>query len=70
MSSISLNFISFIYVCIYPCGVTLLVSHRVVPRVADRGMLARYGGYRGNKIPRADRNQYRYLAVDREICKA
>ena len=30
--------------------VELLVSHRVPPRVADRGMLARYGRYRGKKI--------------------
>jgi len=37
----------------------LLVSHRVPPQVADRGMLTRYGGYRGNKIPGADQNQYR-----------
>jgi hypothetical protein len=32
-------------------------------------MLARYGGYWGNKIPGADQNQYRCLAVDRAICK-
>jgi len=32
-------------------------------------MLARYGGYRRNKIPEADQNQYRCLAVDRGICK-
>jgi hypothetical protein len=32
-------------------------------------MLAKYGGYQGNKIPGADQNQYRLLAVDREICK-
>ena len=32
----------------------LLVSHRMPPRVADRGMLARYGGYQGDKIPGAD----------------
>jgi len=31
--------------------------------------LARYGGYRGNKIPGEDPNQYRCLAVDRGICK-
>ena len=49
--------------------VELLVSYRVPPRVADRGMLARYGGYRRNKIPGADQNQYRCLAVDRGICK-
>jgi len=49
--------------------VELLVSHRAPPRVADRGMLARYGGYRGNKIPGADQNQYRCLAADRGICK-
>ena len=30
----------------------LLVSHRSPPQVADRGTLTRYGGYRGNKIPR------------------
>jgi len=34
----------------------LLVSHRAPPPVADRGMLTRYGGYRGNKIPGADQN--------------
>ena len=49
--------------------VELLISHRVPPRVADREMLARYGGYWGNKIPGADQNQYRCLAVDRGICK-
>ena len=32
-------------------------------------MLDRYGGYRGNKIPGADQNQYRSIAVDRGICK-
>jgi hypothetical protein len=32
----------------------LLVFHRAPPRVADRGKLTRYGGYRGNKIPGAD----------------
>ena len=47
----------------------LLVSHRVPPRVADRGMLARYGGYWGNKIPGAEQNQYGCLAVGRGICK-
>jgi len=49
--------------------VELLVSHQVPPQVADRGMLAKYGGYWGNKIPGADQNQYRCLAVDRGICK-
>jgi hypothetical protein len=39
------------------------------PRVADRVMLARYGEYRGNKIPGADQNQYHCLTVDRGICK-
>ena len=34
----------------------LLVFHQAPPRVADRGMLTRYGGYRGNKIPGADQN--------------
>ena len=29
----------------------LLVFYRAPPLVADRGMLTRYGGYRGNKIP-------------------
>ena len=29
-------------------------SHRAPPQVADRGTLARYGGYRGNKIPGVD----------------
>ena len=49
--------------------VELLAFHRVPPRVADRGMPARYGGYRGKKIPGADQNQYRCLAADRGICK-
>jgi len=49
--------------------VELLVSHQVPPQVVDRGTLARYGGYRGNKIPGADQNQYRCLVVDRGICK-
>jgi hypothetical protein len=30
---------------------------RAPAQVADRGRLARYGGYRGNKIPGADQNQ-------------
>jgi hypothetical protein len=47
----------------------LLVFHRVPPQVADRAMLARYGGYRGNKILGADQNQYRCPAVYRVICK-
>ena len=34
----------------------LLVFHRAPPLVADRGMLTRYPGYRGNKIPGADQN--------------
>ena len=59
----------FLYIYIYISRVELLVSHRVPPRVADRGMLARYGGYRENKISGADQNQYRCLAVDRGICK-
>jgi hypothetical protein len=33
-------------------------------------MLARYGGYWGNKIPGADQNQYRCLAVDKGSVKA
>jgi hypothetical protein len=37
--------------------------------MADRVMLARYGGYWGNKIPGTEQKQYRCLAVDREICK-
>jgi len=37
--------------------VVMLLSHRVPPWVADRGMLARYGEYWGNKIPGADQNQ-------------
>ena len=42
----------------------MLVSYRAPPQVADRGMLgvgAVVGigaGYRGNKIPGADQNQY------------
>jgi len=47
----------------------LLVSHWVPPQEADRGTLARYGGYRGNKILGADQNQYRCLAADRGISK-
>ncbi len=34
----------------------LLVFHRAPPLVADGGTLARYGGYRGNKILGADQN--------------
>jgi len=41
----------------------------VLPWVADRGMFARYGVYRGNKIPGADQNQYHCLAIDIGICK-
>jgi len=33
--------------CTDASRVELLVSNRVCPRVADRGMLARYGGFRG-----------------------
>ena len=33
-----------------------LLSHQAPPHVADRGMLTRYGWYRGNKIPRADQS--------------
>jgi len=58
----------YISIHIMAC-VELLVSHWVPPRVADRGMPARYGGYWGNKIPGADQNQYRCLAADRGICK-
>ena len=36
--------------------VELLVSHQAPPQVADRGMLFRYEGYQGNKIPGADQN--------------
>ena len=35
----------------------LLVSHRAPPHVADRGTPRRYGWYRGNQIPEADKNQ-------------
>jgi hypothetical protein len=34
----------------------LLVFHWAPPLVADRGMLTRYGRYRGNKIPGEDQN--------------
>jgi len=34
----------------------LLVFHWAPPLVADRGMLTRYGEYRGNKRPGADHN--------------
>ena len=34
----------------------LLVSHRAPPKIADRGTLARYGGYGGNKVPGVDQN--------------
>ena len=34
----------------------LLVFYRAHPPVVDRGMLTRYGGYRGNKIPGAHQN--------------
>ena len=67
ISSAVINFISMQKV--NTSRVELLVSHRVPSRVADRGMLARYGGYRGNKISRADQNQCRYLAVERWIRK-
>ena len=36
--------------------VEMLVSHQAPRQVADRGTLARYDGYRGNKIPGADQN--------------
>jgi hypothetical protein len=32
----------------------LLASHCAPPHLADRGRLARYGWYLGNKIPEAD----------------
>ena len=48
------------YICmnvyIYISREKLLVSHRAPPQVADRGMLVRYGGYQGNKIPGVDQN--------------
>ena len=34
----------------------LLVFRQAPPLVADGGMLTRYGGYLGNKIPGADQN--------------
>ena len=34
----------------------LLVPHRAPPQVADRGTPPRYGWYRGNEIPGADKN--------------
>ena len=37
-------------------AIELLVFYQAPPLVADRGMLTRYGGYRGNKIPGADQN--------------
>ena len=40
----------------YTARVELLVSHRAPLQVEDRGMLTRYGGYRGNKIPGANQN--------------
>jgi len=47
---------NIVFYAIYTTRVELLVSHRVPPQVADRGTLARYGGYRGNKILGADQN--------------
>ena len=40
-----------------------LVFQLAPPLVADGGMLTRYGGYRGNKIPGADKNYHCCLAV-------
>jgi len=39
----------------------LLVYHPAPPQVVDRGRFTRYGGYRGNKIPRVDQNQQQFL---------
>jgi len=36
--------------------VGLLAPHQAPPQVADRGMLTRYNGHRGNKIPGVDQN--------------
>ena len=36
----------------------LLVSYREPPQEVERGMLTRYGGYLGNKIPGVDQNQH------------
>ena len=59
-----------LYIFIHYCSrVELQVSHLVPLQVADRETLARYGGYRRNKIPGAGQNQYSCLAVDRGICK-
>jgi hypothetical protein len=46
-----------VYKTLVPCVELLLVSYQMPPQVADRGMLTRYGGYWGNKIPGADQNQ-------------
>jgi hypothetical protein len=74
-----MNGLSFLEGCLYHCIYKIPIHyqlmglqfeyHRVHPRVTDRGILTRYGAYRGNKIPRANQNQYRCLAVDRGICK-
>jgi len=41
----------------------LPVFHRAPPLVADGGMVTRYGGYWGNKIPGADQDEHCCLAV-------
>jgi len=38
--------------------------------VADRGMLTRYGGYRGSKIPGADQTSTAALQFDTGISRA
>jgi hypothetical protein len=57
----------FVYCYNYDSRVELLVSLRVPPQVADRGMFTRYGGYWGNKIPGADQNQHHCLVTKGDL---
>jgi hypothetical protein len=50
--------------------VELLVSHRVPTGMVDRGTLARYGGYGGNKIPGADQTNTAALRLTEGSVKA
>jgi hypothetical protein len=48
-------------------SVELLVSHHAPPQVADRGRLARCGGYWGNKITGVDQNQHHCLVEKADL---
>jgi hypothetical protein len=41
----------------------LPVSYRVPPQAADRGIPTRYGGYRGNKIPKLPLQPYSLILI-------